>query len=136
MSLPAARVPSRTVRTRIAGIALQAALAVDGVVAGDAGPHRLHVTVGGPGGPLVGVRAVAEPGGGYGVDLGIRAGLVPLAALADRLRAAVREAAAAAGLVGELGPVSVTFHDVADPDEELAHAFGVALDAADGSRAR
>lgn len=110
---------SGTVRTRLAQLVLEAALAVDGVVGADAGPHRLHVTAGVPGEPLLGVRAIAEPGGTYAVDLGLKAGLVPLEALADRVRVAVRRAAAVAGLEDELGPVSVTVHDVADPAEEL-----------------
>jgi len=126
---------SGTVRTRLAAVALEAAAGVDGVVGGDAGPNRLHVTESGSGGPLAGVRAVAEPDGGYAVDLGLRAGLVPLEALAHRVRLAVHGAAGAAGLGTELGPISVTFHDVVDPDQELAEAFAAALDTTGGAPA-
>jgi len=136
--LTPAHLASGTVRTRLAAVALEAAAGVDGVVGGDAGPNRLHVTESGPGGsggPLAGVRAVAEPGGGYAVDLGLRAGLVPLEALAHRVRLAVHGAAGAAGLGTELGPISVTFHDVVDPDQELAEAFAAALDTTGGAPA-
>jgi len=133
--LTPAHLASGTVRTRLAAVALEAAAGVDGVVGGDAGPNRLHVTESGSGGPLAGVRAVAEPDGGYAVDLGLRAGLVPLEALADRVRLAVHGAAGAAGLGGELGPISVTFHDVVDPDQELAEAFAAALDTTGGAPA-
>lgn len=127
MTVPIPLIPQETVRVRLARVALDAALAVDGVAAGDAGANRLHVMTAGTGEQLIGIRAAAEPGGGYAVDLGLKAGLVALEALGETVRAAVRVAAVAAGLGAELGPVAVTVHDVADPDEEMALAFAVAL---------
>lgn len=115
-----------TPRTRLARLALDAARSVDDVLTGDPGPRGLLVTGEGPT-ALLGVRAIAEPGGGYAVDLGLQARLVPLEALADRVRAAVAERARREGLGSELGPVSVTFHDVVDPDAAAAAALADAL---------
>lgn len=112
MSVPAASAPGSP-RVRLARLALDAALSVDGVVAADAGPSGLHVTAGGT--SLVrGVRVAAEPGGRYSVDLGLRARVVALPALADAVRARVARNALLAGSGHELGEIGVTFHDVVE----------------------
>ena len=121
--LPAA---SGTPRTRLARLALDAALAVDGVVAGDAGPRGMHVT-GQPPHVLRGVRAVAEPDGRYAIDLGLRARITPLEPLAERVRERIAAEAGRAGLAARLGEISVMFHDVVDPDEAAAAALADAL---------
>ena len=116
-------------RARLASVALGAALSVDGVLAADAGPRGLHATA--SGGTLVrGVRVVAEPGGRYGVELGLQAGVEPLQPLADRIRERVRRRAEATGLAARLGPVSVTFYAVLDADEAAALVLAEALEAA------
>jgi hypothetical protein len=101
-------------RVELARVALTAALAVDGVVAGNTGPGGFYVTGEGPG-QLAGVVAVAEPEGRYSIDLYVTAGLVPLHALGDAVRARVHEAAAAAGMADRLGQVGVAIIDVAEP---------------------
>ena len=101
-------------RVRLAAWALAAAQAVDGVLAADAGPTATHVTVSGST-TVLGVLVVAEPGGRYSIDLGLRARLVPLGALADAVRASVVRSITRAGLADLIGPVGVTFHDVAAP---------------------
>lgn len=105
-----------TPRTRLARLAAEAALAVDGVLGVDAGPHGMHVT--GERGSLVrGVRVIAEPGGRHSVDLGLLASPVPLLPLGGQVRERVQAAARSAGLQDQLGEISVTFHDVLDADQ-------------------
>jgi len=101
-------------RVRLAALALEAARAVDGVLAADAGPAATHVTVSGAT-TVLGVLVVAEPGGRYSIDLGLQARLVPLGALADAVRASVVRSITRAGLAELVGAVGVTFHDVAAP---------------------
>jgi hypothetical protein len=101
-------------RVRLAALALEAARAVDGVVAADAGPNTRHITTSGST-TVLGVLVVAESGGGYSIDLGLQARLVPLGALADAVRTSVVGSITRAGLGDLLGPVSVTFHDIAGP---------------------
>lgn len=96
-------------RVRLARLALETALSVPGVVAGDPGPGRLRVTADGPAELLRGVSVTAEPGGSYAVDLCLIAGLVPLEALADEVRRKVRSKVRRARLTEQLGPVNVEF---------------------------
>lgn len=100
-------------RVRLAHLALDAALAVDGVHAADAGPRGMHLTVSGAS-VVRGVRVAAEPGGRYSVDLGLRARMVALPALADAVRARIARSAQIAGSEDLVGSISVTFHDVVD----------------------
>lgn len=104
-------------RVRLAVLALDAALSLDGVASPDAGPHGMHVTAS-RAGAIVGALVVAEPGGRYSIDLGLRARLVPLDALADTVRESVTRAVTSAGLEARLGAISVIFHDVTDPTTE------------------
>ncbi len=98
-------------RGRLARVALEAALAVPGVVRGEAGGGAPRVTVD-PAGRLVGVAATAQRDGRYAVDLRLIADVVPLLPLADGVRARVQRAAAQAGLAGALGRVDVEFADL------------------------
>lgn len=95
-------------RSRLARVALEAALAVPGVVRGEAGGGVPRVTVD-PAGRLVGVAATAQRDGRYALDLRLIAEVVPLLPLADGVRARVQRAAAQAGLAGALGRVDVEF---------------------------
>ena len=105
-------------RVRIASLALQAALGVDGVTAADQGPQVTHVTVSGST-VIHGVRVVAESPGRFSVDLGLRARLVPLHALADAVRSRVDASAAEAGLGERVGATTVTFHEIEAPTPEF-----------------
>lgn len=86
------------------------ALADEAVVALDAGVGGLFVTAGG-GYRVPGVRCLAAPEGGYDVALRLVCRLVPLPAVADRVRAAVTEAARTAEL--NLVTVTITIADLA-----------------------
>jgi hypothetical protein len=108
---------------RLARLALDAALAVEGVLSVDAGPLGMHVTKGGS--SLVrGVRVAAEPGGRYSVEVGLRARMVALPALADTVRDRVARSAGLAGAGDQLGAIDVTFHDVEDAAAGLAAPSG------------
>lgn len=108
--------PPPTDRVRLARIALESALAVEGVVAGHPGAHGIGV-VQGAGGPLRGVTAAALPGGRYEVGLHLVADPVPLRPLAETVRERIGRAASRGGLADRLGPVHVAFEDLADPVE-------------------
>ncbi len=112
---------------RLAHLALDAALAVDGVLAADAGPRGMHVTVSGAT-VLRGVRVAAEPGDCYSVDLGLRARMVALPALADVVRARIARSAQIAGSGDLVGSISVTFHDVVDDSQFSAHVLTAEVD--------
>lgn len=103
-------------RERLARLALDAALGVDGVVSPHTGPGGTRVTSHGDE-RLPGVLATAFAGGGYGVELHLVTRVVPLHELADRVRSRVARAASAAGLADVLGPVDVTIEDVVIPGE-------------------
>ncbi len=105
-------------RVHLARVALAAALAVPGVVRGEAGVGVPRVTADGPE-LLVGVSATAQADGRYALDLRLIAGLVPLWPLAEDIRAGVQAGAARAGLAELLGSVDVEFVDVLT-DEEIA----------------
>ena len=107
-NLPSARV-------RLARLALETALSIEGVVEANAGPVGLRVTMDGTE-RLGGVVSTALPEGRYGVSLHLNAAMVPLPALGDRIRERVRHAAGAAGLGQELGPVDIVFEDVVEAE--------------------
>jgi hypothetical protein len=98
-------------RVRLARAARQAALAVRGVRAMDAGPAENFVTGAGDGERLVGVTCIAVPDGGYEVSLCLVAGLVQLHPLSERVQAAVVRVASFARI--RLASVSVHFADLA-----------------------
>ena len=106
-------------RVRLARLALEAALGVDGVVAGHAGRLGLRMTAD-RGERLPGVLATALPGGQYGIELHLVAEVVPLPQLAERVRTRVERAAASAGLAAVLGPVGITVEDVIAPSEMVS----------------
>ena len=60
---------SASPRVRFARLALETALSVPGVFAGDAGPARLRVTADAPAGTLRGVSVTAQADGRYAIDL-------------------------------------------------------------------
>lgn len=101
-------------RTGLARVALEAAVAVDGVAAGNAGPTGQYVTSWG-GVRLAGVVATAQGAGCFSVDLFLTAELVPLHELGECLLVVVGEAVREAGLGDRLGNVSVSFLDVEHP---------------------
>jgi hypothetical protein len=102
-------------RVQLAALARDTALAVDGVVELDSGAGGLFVTAGG-GVRVAGVRCLAAPEGGYDVSLRLVCRLMPLPALADRVRAAVVSAAQVGGL--QLATVTITVADVAVDEAE------------------
>ena len=105
--------PSESVspRVELARVALVAALAVDGVVAGNAGDAGIWVTQDGTR-RLPGVVATAERGGRYSVELYLTAALVPLHALGERVTGQVRKDVVDAGLADRLGALHVTIADI------------------------
>lgn len=109
MEQPAHGEPSP--RIALAALARDVALMVDGVVALDDGPAGLFVTAGG-GERVGGVRALAAPEGGYDLSLRLVCALVPLHPVAERVRAAIVEAARAAEL--DLATVTITVADVTE----------------------
>ena len=105
-------------RVRLARLALDAALGVEGVVSSDAGPLGAWVTADGEE-RLPGVVVTALAGGGYGAELHLVTAVVPLLPLADRVRSEVERAASSAGLADVLGPVGVAIEDVVVPDQAV-----------------
>jgi len=103
-------------RVRLARVALESALAVPGVVRGEAGVGVARVTADGPG-LLVGVSAIAQADGRFAIDLRLIARLVPLWPLADHVRAGVQAAAARAGMAALLGSVDVEFAGMLTAEE-------------------
>lgn len=117
LSVPASTA-APTVRVRLGELAATAALSVKGVSAMAPDPRGVHKTPA-AGGELTGVGAAATAGGRYEVNLHLRAELVPLHPLAERVRESVQRAASRAYLAAALGPVSVFFEDLAHPlDDE------------------
>jgi len=98
-------------RIALAALVRDVALTITGVAALDDGPAGRFMTVGG-GERIGGVRCVAAPEGGYDVSLRLVCELVPLRDVADRVRAAVTEAARTAEL--ELATVTITIADVTE----------------------
>ena len=66
------------------------------------------------------VLVVAQDAERYAVDLELRAELVPLADLIERVAGGVRAAAATAGMGDQLGEVTVRVVDIVDPTETSA----------------
>ena len=66
------------------------------------------------------VVVVAQDAERYAVDLELRAELVPLADLSERVAVGVRAAAATAGMSDQLGEVTVRVVDIADPTDTPA----------------
>ena len=98
-------------RVRLARGARQAALAIRGVRAMDAGVAGTFMTEAGDGERLEGVTCITAPEGGYEVCLRLIVGLVALQPLAERVRAAVVRVARFAGI--ELASVNVDLVDLA-----------------------
>ena len=98
-------------RVELARVALLAALAVDGVVAGNAGEAGIWVTQDVVR-RLPGVVATAEGGGRYGVGLYLTAALVPLHELGERVAEQVRKDVGDAGMAERLGTLHVTIADI------------------------
>lgn len=109
---PAASRPL-SVRVQLARLALESALAVDGIVGSDPGPRGVRVTVDGRE-RLPGVTSMARADGTYGLALHLVTRVVPLHPLADRVRSRVARAAARAGLAERLGPLDITIEDVVE----------------------
>ncbi len=110
MSQPSNVVPglppaAESERFRLARLARDTALRVPGVVGTDTGSMGLFVTVGG-GERLEGVICAATKDGGYEVSLRLVCELVPLLALGERVKAALRQTARATGIALE----SVSVH--------------------------
>lgn len=105
--------PAESTRIRLARLARDEALAVDGVAS--VGPHRRpdRGTHGG-GERIDGVVCVAEPDGRYGLALYIGAEPVPLYALAEQVRKAVATAAERQGLAAELGSIDVVVDELVE----------------------
>lgn len=105
-----------SLRVRLGRLALEAALAVPGVVRGDAGRVGLAFTNDG-GERLEGVVATVLADGRIGLELHLETELVPLPALGDAVRSAVVRSA---GASDRLGPVDVRFEDVSEPGSAAA----------------
>jgi len=110
-----ARPPSE--RVRLARAALAGALTVPDVVRGEAGVGVTRVVTADGSELLAGVSALAQADGRYAIDLRLIARLVPLSALADKVRAGVQAGASRAGLAALLGSVDVEFVDVLTAEE-------------------
>ena len=102
---------------QLARLAVDGALGVTGVAAPYAGPDGRWATPDRDG-AVAGAVVVAVGDGRYEVALHLIARPVPLHALADRVRDAVRDAAAKAGASDALGPVPVFWEGIADFEEE------------------
>lgn len=111
----------RSVRVRLARVALEAALGISGVAEGHAGRVGIAFT-NDAGERLWGVIATAAPDGSVSVELHLVAELVPLVELGDAVRAAVVAAASATGLAESLARVDVRFEEVTAPSAAPAEA--------------
>ncbi len=108
---PVTEDPLRSPRIELARVALEAALALPGVIAGNAGERGIYMTRSAET-QLTGVLAVAEPGDRYSVELYLTAALVPLPQLGEQVREAVSSAAQRTGMRGQLGELTITFLDL------------------------
>lgn len=104
-------------RVGLARLALEAALAVSGVVRADAGPHGMCVTTDPSRGLMRGASVCALADGRYAVDLCLVAGLVPLVELAEEVRSKIRARVEREGLIAQLGEVNVEFVRVLSAEE-------------------
>jgi hypothetical protein len=116
--------PPGSRRLDVAEVALEAALGVPDVLAGEAGADGLRVTAIAPDRVLRGVSAIAQADGRYCVDLRLVAGLVPLFELGDEVRRHVRRAATEAGLGDHVGDINVEFASVATGEDADAARMG------------
>jgi hypothetical protein len=116
-------------RVALARLALEAALAMPDVVAGDAGMNGLRVTADPAAGLLRGVSVTAERDGRYAVDLELVARMVPLMRLGETVRRRVHESARRQGLADRLGIVNVEFARVVAAGEAETGALTRPLDA-------
>jgi len=107
----------RSPRVRVGRAALQAALEVPGVLGSDSGPSGARVTADPVSGPLIGVLATAQSNGRYAVDLSLVADMVPLPALAEKVRAHVRKRVDGEQLGTVLGAVNVEFASIVTAEE-------------------
>jgi hypothetical protein len=110
----AAGAPSE--RVRLARLALDSAVAEDGVTGADPGTLGLRLTQGG-GEVVQGVTASVTSDGRYELSVHLVGRLVPLQPLGDRVRVAIEEAAASAGLAERLGAVHIAWEDVSAPGD-------------------
>jgi hypothetical protein len=111
---PASAGPPPSLRLRLARLARDTALRDQGVLALASGADGGFAVISGDE-RIDGVLCVAAAGGAYDVGLRLVCALVPLVALGERVRAKVREAATAEGLL--LATVSVHISGVAAPGE-------------------
>jgi hypothetical protein len=103
-------------RVRLAQLARETALATPGVVDLDSGPTGTFCTVG-AGHRIGGVTCSTAPGGGFDLSLRLVCELVPLHAVADRVRAGIEAAATEAGTAGQpliVKSVTILIADVAE----------------------
>jgi hypothetical protein len=121
-----------SVRVRLARLALDAALAIPGVLSAEAGLHGLRVTVDPPRGLLRGVSVTAQADGRYSVDLRLVTRMVPLVALAEEVRHEVHARARRNDLDNELGTVNVEFGGLLTTEEAAADAGYLGNDAVVG----
>ncbi len=103
--------PGPSGRGELARLALEAALAVDGVVRSEGGPRGAWVTEV-EGERVAGVVAAAQADGRYAVALHLVARPVPLHQLAERIRDRVLRSADRAGLGPSVGTIHVSIEDV------------------------
>ena len=83
----------------------------------DSGPSGARVTADPVSGALIGVLATAQSDGRYAVDLSLVADMVPLPALAEKVRAHVRKRVDGEQLGTVLGAVNVEFAYVVTEEE-------------------
>lgn len=110
----AAAVGDVTERVRLAEVAIEAALRVDGVLAPSAPREGTGSTLG-SGRRIDGVSVLAGGEERFDVSLHLVTRMVPLQPLADRVRERVTRAAERSGLGDRLGPVGVRIEDLAEP---------------------
>jgi hypothetical protein len=92
-------------------------LEVPGVLGSESGPSGARVTADPVSGALIGVLATAQSDGRYAVDLSLVADMVPLPALAEKVRAHVRKRVDGEQLGTVLGAVNVEFASVVTAEE-------------------
>ena len=129
----AARAPSTagaaSPRVALARLALEAALEVRDIVAGEAGERGPRVTADPAAGLLRGVSVTAERDGRYAVDLRLVARMTPLMPLGDAVRRRVQASAQRHGLADQVGTVNIEFARVLAADEPEPAADTRRLDA-------
>ena len=104
-------------RVPLARLALDAALAVPGVLGGEVDAAGVRATTDPEAGLLPGVSVISEGDGRYAVGLRLVARVVPLPELGDEVRRRVQRRARREGLEECLGTVSVEIARVLVPEE-------------------